>query len=71
MCITQFILAGQITHHRRIVDEMDASLINLIDQMIDAVGVVFYMLFWAGNNKWIMVDKHLYMSLYEVTWELR
>jgi hypothetical protein len=50
---------------------MDLSLINLIDQMIDAVGVVFYMLFWAGNNNWIVVDKHLFMSLYDVAWELR
>lgn len=50
---------------------MDLSFINLIDQMIDAVGLVFYMLFWGGNKGWISVDKHLYMSLYDASWELR
>ncbi|KAI6175392.1 hypothetical protein M3Y97_00683900 [Aphelenchoides bicaudatus] len=62
--------AGQVLQHRRIVDEMDLSLINLIDQMIDAVGVVFYMIFWAGNNGWIQTNIHLFMSFYDAAWEL-
>jgi hypothetical protein len=49
---------------------MDLSLINLIDQMIDAVGVVFYMMFWAGNNRWIETNIHTWMTLYDLCWEL-
>lgn len=69
--VVTMILAGQAIQHRRIVDEMNLSLINLIDQMIDAIGVVFYMLFWAGSNGWIQVNIHLFMSLYDASWELR
>ncbi|CAD5219704.1 unnamed protein product [Bursaphelenchus okinawaensis] len=59
-----------VLRQRRVVDELNLSLLNLIDQMVDAVGVVFYLLFWAGNNKWIDVDITLCMTLYDVTWEI-
>ncbi|CAD5226759.1 unnamed protein product [Bursaphelenchus xylophilus] len=59
-----------VLRQRRVVDELNLSLLNLIDQMVDAVGVVFYLLFWAGNNDWIEVDITLCMTLYDITWEL-
>jgi hypothetical protein len=39
--------------------------------MIDAIGVVFYMIFWAGNNGWIHTNIHMFMSFYDGAWELR
>lgn len=49
---------------------MDLSLLNLVDQMVDAAGVAFYMLFWAGSNGWVRVDVALCMRLYDLSWEL-
>ena len=46
------------------------SIVTLLDQIIDAVGVFFYLLFWGGNNKWINVDPEETLMIYDITWEL-
>ncbi|KAI6181037.1 hypothetical protein M3Y98_00785700 [Aphelenchoides besseyi] len=63
-------IVAAVTQHRKIVDELDLSLINLIDQMIDAIGVLFYMFFWAANNNWVKSNAQVWMNLYDVCWEL-
>ena len=45
------------------------SIVTLLDQIIDAIGVFFYLLFWGGNNEWISVDPEETLIMYDVTWE--
>uniref|UniRef100_A0A7E4W7B3 G_PROTEIN_RECEP_F1_2 domain-containing protein n=1 Tax=Panagrellus redivivus TaxID=6233 RepID=A0A7E4W7B3_PANRE len=56
--------------HRRIVAEFNMSLVTLVDQIFDAVGVLFYLLFWGALHNWISVDSETVLLLYDICWEL-
>ncbi|KAE9549345.1 hypothetical protein FO519_007440 [Halicephalobus sp. NKZ332] len=59
-----------VLFHKRITAEFDMSIVTLIDQLIDAVGVFLYLLFWGGNNDWINVNVEEVLLMYDISWEL-
>ncbi|KAH7725484.1 hypothetical protein AAVH_06934 [Aphelenchoides avenae] len=63
---------GTILVRRRILDELNISFISLLDQMIDAVGIIFYLIFW-GTNLGLgvhIMDARTALGFYDFCWEM-
>uniref|UniRef100_A0AC35EYF0 Gustatory receptor n=1 Tax=Panagrolaimus sp. PS1159 TaxID=55785 RepID=A0AC35EYF0_9BILA len=56
--------------HQRIMAEFNMSLVTLFDQIFDAFGVLFYLLFWGASNDWINISESKALLIYDIFWEL-
>ena len=46
------------------------SLVTLFDQIMDAFGVLFYLIFWGAMNDWIDISEEKALFIYDIFWEL-